>query len=133
MSRGVSPRVSAKRGCPRECPMGCLRGPSDPGLRSVQKVSRECCRSVWNTFLTPQRHSRDTFWDTPGPGPRRHPVGHSLGHPRFRGHSRGHLGSTLGPNVRNGGRVSSKFNLPDVSSFSPELSSSLGSLESGPF
>ena len=41
----LSSRVSPKSGggCPGECPTGCLRG---PGLRSVQKVSRECPRSV---------------------------------------------------------------------------------------
>ena len=55
----------------RECLSGCLWGPSGPGLRSVQKVSRECSQSVRDTFLTLWEHSRDTFWtprspDAPG-------------------------------------------------------------------
>ena len=41
----------------RECPSGCLWGPSGPGLRSVQKVSRECPRSVKKV----SRHSGDTL------------------------------------------------------------------------
>ena len=64
----------------RECPSGCLWGPSGPGLQSVQKVSGECPWSVGNTFLTLRGHSRETFLDTPdfGPeGPQRHPEGHS--------------------------------------------------------
>ena len=63
---GVLPRVSPKTGgCLRECPTGCRRGPSGPGPRSVQKVSRECPRSVRDTFLTLRGHSQDTFWTLP--------------------------------------------------------------------
>ena len=40
----------------------CHRGPKGPGLRSVQKVSRECPEGVRDTFLTLWGHSRDTFW-----------------------------------------------------------------------
>ena len=50
------------------------------GPRSVQKVSRECPRSVRDTFLTLRGHSRDTFWTLRSPrpeGPQRHPEGHS--------------------------------------------------------
>ena len=64
----------------RECLSGCLRGPSGPGLRSVQKVSRECPRSVKKVSRTLRGHSRVTFWTLrrPGPeGPQRHPEGHS--------------------------------------------------------
>ena len=71
--RPFGPEVS------RECPSGCLWGPSGPGLRSVQKVSRECPRSVRDTFLTLRGHSRDTFWTLRSPrpeGPQRHPEGH---------------------------------------------------------
>ena len=39
--RSVPESVPENGGCPRECPTGCPRGPSGPGLRSVQKVSRE--------------------------------------------------------------------------------------------
>ena len=82
-----------KPGCLQECPTECLRGPLGPELRSVQKVSRECPRSVWDTFSTLQGHSRDTFWTLrrAGPkGPRRHSVGRSRRLPGFRG------GDTLG-------------------------------------
>ena len=41
----------------RECPSRCLWGPSGPGLRSVQRGSRECPRSVKKV----SRHSRDTL------------------------------------------------------------------------
>ena len=44
--RSVPESVPENGGCPRECPPGGARGPSGPGLRSVQKVSRECPRSV---------------------------------------------------------------------------------------
>ena len=43
-------------------------------------MSRECPRSVRDTFLTLRGHSRDTFWTlrSPAPeGPQRHPEGHS--------------------------------------------------------
>ena len=60
----------------RECPSGCLGGPSGPGLRSVQKVSPECPESVPGVF----GHLFDTlgtlwghFLDTPEPGARRAP------------------------------------------------------------
>ena len=65
-------------GCLRECLAECLQGPSGPGLRSAQKVSRECPRSVEKVFQTLRGHSRDTFWTlrSPGPeGPRRHSAG----------------------------------------------------------
>ena len=55
--------VPEKRGCARECPTGCPPGPLGHGLRSVQKVSRECPHSVQKV----SRHSRDTFLDTPEP------------------------------------------------------------------
>ena len=59
------PRVS------RECPSGCLWGPSGPGLRSVQIVSRECPQSVKKVSRTLRGHSRDTFWTLRSPkGPR---------------------------------------------------------------
>ena len=64
----------------RECPSGCLWCPSGPGLRSVQKVSRECPRSVRDTFLTLRGRSRDTFWTLRSPGsegPQKHPEEHS--------------------------------------------------------
>ena len=100
VSRGVSPRVSTKTGVsqsvPRNVP-GTLRA---PGSRVPKKVSRECPQSVWNTFLTLRRHSRDTCWTLWNPGPegcRGHPVGHSVGHPRFRGHSQGHSPGHSGP------------------------------------
>ena len=98
--RSVPESVPENGGCPRECPTGCPRGPSGPGLRSVQKVSRECPRSVRDTFLTLRGHSRDTFWTlrSPGPeGPRGHPVGHSLGHPPFSGTLSGTLRGHFGP------------------------------------
>ena len=86
-----------KRGCPRECPTGCPRGPLGP---LGPGVSNKCPRSVKKVSGTLRGHSRDTFWTlrSPGPkGPRGDPVGHSLGHPRFRGHPRGHSRDTLGP------------------------------------
>ena len=58
---------------------GCLWGPSGPGLRSVQRLSQECRRSVKKVSRTLRGHSRDTFWtlQRPGPeGPQRHPEGH---------------------------------------------------------
>ena len=63
-----------------ECPSGCLRRRSGPGLRSVQRVSKECPQSVRDTFLTLRGRSRDTLWTLRSPGPerrRRHPEGHS--------------------------------------------------------
>ena len=42
----VPESVPENWGSLRECPTGCLWGPSDPGLGSVQKVSRDCPRSV---------------------------------------------------------------------------------------
>ena len=65
--------VPENGGCPRECPKACPWGPLGPGLRSVQKVSQECPRSVPDTFLTLRGHSRDTFWTLRSPrrkGPR---------------------------------------------------------------
>ena len=51
----------------RECPSGCLWGPSGPGLRGVQKVSRECPRSVKRvTLLTLRGHSRRTLFGHSG-------------------------------------------------------------------
>ena len=81
------------RGCLTECLTECVRGPSGPGLHSVQKVSRECPRSIEKVFQTLRGHSRDTFWTLQSPGPeglQRHSVRHSWRHPGFRGHSRGH-------------------------------------------
>ena len=67
------------RQCPRECPRkwrvsegmsdGVSRGPSGPGLRSVQKVSRECPRSVKKLSRTLRGHSWDTFWTLWSQGP----------------------------------------------------------------
>ena len=60
--------------------LGCLWGPSGPGLRSVQKVSRECPQSVRDTFLT-LRDTLGTLFGHSGArgpkGPQRHPEGHS--------------------------------------------------------
>ena len=65
----VSPRVSPKRGCPRECPKGCPRALLiSPGLRSVQKVSQECPRSV---KLRCPGHSGDTLGTLFGHSPKR--------------------------------------------------------------
>ena len=87
--------------CPRvsECPRkwGVSEGVSDGvspgpfGPRSVQKVSRECPRSVKKVSRTHRGHSGDTLKNfghsgARGPkGPGGHPVGHSLGHPPFSG------------------------------------------------
>ena len=76
---GQGPRESLgpfRAGVFRECPSGCLWGPSGPGLRSVQKESRECPRvskrrpehsgtlgHVLDTLGTPPG---DTRTDTPG-------------------------------------------------------------------
>ena len=88
--RSVPDSVPENGGCPRQCPTGCPGGLSGPGLRSVQKVSRECPRSVRDTFLT-RRDTRDTFLDTPGV---RGPTGpRASDTPHFRGHS----GDTSGP------------------------------------
>ena len=60
--------------------VGVFLGPSAPGLRSVQRVSWECPRSVKKVSRTLRGHSRDTFWTlrSPGPeGPQRHLEGHS--------------------------------------------------------
>ena len=63
--RGLSgPSGRRKQGCPRECPTECLRSASGPGLRSVQRVSRER-----DTFLTLRGHSRGTFWTLRPKGP----------------------------------------------------------------
>ena len=91
-ARSVPGSVPENGGCPTECPTGCLRDPSGPGLRSVQKVSRECPQSVKKVSRTLRGHSRDTpelgarrvpetlrgtlrrtppiFGDTPGDTPR---------------------------------------------------------------
>ena len=51
----------------RECPSGCLWGPSGPALRSVQKVSRECPQSIKKVSRTLRGHSRDTScWENLG-------------------------------------------------------------------
>ena len=50
-------------------PSGLLSPDSGPGLRSVQKVSRECPRSVRKVFRTLRGHSRDSFWTLRRPGP----------------------------------------------------------------
>ena len=101
------PEVSQE--CPRECPRkrgvraSVRRGVSGslwPRLWIVQKVSRECPRSVKQVSRTLRGHSRDTFWTIQSPGPkgnRRHPVGHSLGHPRFSGTLSGALLRHFGP------------------------------------
>ena len=68
---GVSPRVSPKMGgCARECPTRCSQGPSGPGLRSVQKVSRECPveQSTWRIWTGPLR-TRDGAWTGPASDP----------------------------------------------------------------
>ena len=83
--RSVPESVPENGGCPRECPTGCPRGPSGPGLRSVQKVSRECPGTLSGHFL-----------DTPGTLSG-HPVGHSLGHPPFSGTLSGTLRGHFGP------------------------------------
>ena len=57
------------------------RGLLGPKPRSVQKVSRECLRSVKKVSQTL----------------RGHPVGHSVGHPRFPEHTRGHSPEQSGP------------------------------------
>ena len=69
VARSVPESVPENGGCPRECPTGCLRGPSGPGLQTVQKVSRECPRSVRDTLLRLQGH----FLDPSEPGARRAP------------------------------------------------------------
>ena len=60
----------------RECPSGCLWGPSGPGLRSGQKVSPECPRSV-KKVSGDSGDTLETLWghflDTPEPGARRAP------------------------------------------------------------
>ena len=68
-ARSVPESVPENGGCPRECPTGCLRGPSGPGLRSVQKVSPECPGHLFDTPGTLSGH----FLDTPEPGARRVP------------------------------------------------------------
>ena len=82
LQESLGPEVSPE--CPRECPRkwgvsegvsdGVSLGPFGPGLRSVQKVSRECPRSVRDTFLTLRGHSRDTFWTLRRTLPRRPPI-----------------------------------------------------------
>ena len=57
VSRPFGPEVS------RECPSGCLWGPSAPGLRSVQK----CPESVPAVFGTPVLTLSGHFLDTPEP------------------------------------------------------------------
>ena len=69
----VPESVPENGGCLRECPTGCLWGNSGPRLRSVQKVSRECPRSVKKVSRTLRGHSQDTFWTLRSPGNRRVP------------------------------------------------------------
>ena len=57
VSPGVSDGVSLKIGVSDGVSGGgCPEGPSGPALRSVPKVSRECPRSVQDTFLTLHGH-----------------------------------------------------------------------------
>ena len=98
--RSVPESVPENGGCPRECPTGCPRDPLGPGLRSVQKVSRECPQSV----RTPFWHSGDTlgtlFGDSGARGPKgpgNTPSDTPSDTPHFRGHSQGHSGDTSGP------------------------------------
>ena len=70
--RSVPESVPENGGCPTECPTGCPWGPSGPGLRSVQKVSRERPRSVKKCPDTPgtlSGHFLDTPSDTPSDTP----------------------------------------------------------------
>ena len=100
VSASVAESVPEHRGVSREYPMECLWGPLGPGLRSVQKVSRECPRSVEKVSQTLRAHSRDTVWTLRSRGlewPQRHPEGHSRKNPGFRGHSRGHSRRHFGP------------------------------------
>ena len=53
--------VTASSPQPRMCFTRC-KVPCFTVVRVSQRVSRECLRSVWDTFLTLRRHSRDTFW-----------------------------------------------------------------------
>ena len=72
--RPFGPEVS------RECPSGCLQGPSGPG----SGVSKKCPESLPGVSKRYPRHSGDTLGTlfghsgAPGPeGPRRHREGHS--------------------------------------------------------
>ena len=57
----VSESVPENRGCPRECPAGCLSGPLGPALWIVQEVSRECQECVSGTLrdTSGTKHPRD--------------------------------------------------------------------------
>ena len=69
-----------------------IRGLSGSGLRSVHKVSRECPRSVRDTFLTLRGHSRNSFWTPRSAGPKG-PAWDTLSDtPRLQRHSQGHFG-----------------------------------------
>ena len=68
--------------CPGSFPRGVSGALGAPGLRSVQKVSRECPWSVKKVSRTLRGHSRDT-WTLRSPepeGPERHPEGTLPGH-----------------------------------------------------
>ena len=69
VSGSVPESVPENRGVSGSVPRS-VSGPLGPRLRSVQKLSRECPQSVWDTFSTLQGHSRDTFWTLRSPGPR---------------------------------------------------------------
>ena len=76
-----SARVCPRRGVPA-------------GLRSVQKVSRECRKGAPDTPGTLSGH----FWTARGPlGPGHTPSDTPSDTPHFRGHSQGHSGDTSGP------------------------------------
>ena len=64
--------LEGSKGCPRG-----PEGPRAPGLRSVQKVSRECPQSVKKVSGTLWGHSRDTFGHSGARGPG-HPLGPAL-------------------------------------------------------
>ena len=85
---GCLPTLATRPTCYRS--LSGPSGPKSPGsvprgvsgaLRAPGSgVSKECPRSVRDTFFTLRAHSRDTFWTLRSPGPerpQRHPDGHS--------------------------------------------------------